>query len=98
MGTFDRSSDIRTSFGKIIPQALLTLPTNEVYKHHRRIIGTAMTSKYIARATPAAYESVKELVALWKVKMKRAGVRAWECEVDMQAATMVCPDLFHVPF
>jgi hypothetical protein len=90
MGTFDRSSDIIKSFGKIIPQALLTLPTNDVYKHHRRVIGTAMSSKYLARATPKAYESVRELVGLWRMKMGVAGGRAWAVEMDMQAATMVC--------
>lgn len=89
IGTFDRSSDIRKSFGQIIPSALLTLPTNDTYKHHRRIIGTAMTSKYIARATPKAYESAKELVGLWRTKMDRT-TGAFEAEGDLQAATMVC--------
>jgi hypothetical protein len=88
IGTFDRSADIQKSFGQIIPSALLTLPTNDTYKHHRRIIGTAMTSKYIARATPKAFESVKELVGLWKVKRDRTD-RAFEAEADLQAATMV---------
>jgi hypothetical protein len=48
-----------------------------------------MTSKYLARATPRAFESAKELVALWKVKMGLTD-RAFEAEGDMQAATMVC--------
>lgn len=90
IGTFDRSSDIQKSFGQIIPSALLTLPTNDTYKHHRRIIGTAMTSKYISRATPRAYESAKELVGLWKSKMGKTG-NSFEAEGDMQAATMVHP-------
>lgn len=49
-----------------------------------------MTSKYLARATPRAYESAKELVGLWRVKRERAEGRAWEVEGDMQAAAMVC--------
>lgn len=89
MGTFDRSSDITSTFGKIIPRALLTLQTNDVYKHHRRVIGTAMTSKYLARATPRAYESARELVELWRVKRDKSEGRAWAVEVDMQGATMV---------
>jgi len=48
-----------------------------------------MTSKYLARATPKAYESVKELVGLWRGKMERTS-NAFEAEGDLQAATMVC--------
>ena len=89
MGTFDRSADIINSFSKIIPRALLTLPTGDVYKHHRRVIGTAMTSKYLGRAAPRAWEGVRGLVELWKLKRERAGNKAWAVEVDMQGATMV---------
>jgi len=92
IGTFDRSADVQKSFGQIIPSALLTLPTNDTYKHHRRIIGTAMTTKYIARATPKAYQSAKELVKLWKAKRDRTE-RAFEAEGDLQAATMVSTSL-----
>ena len=47
-----------------------------------------MTSKYISRATPKAYESAKELVGLWRTKMDRTK-GAFEAEGDLQAATMV---------
>lgn len=47
-----------------------------------------MTSKYLARATPKAYESAKELVALWGVKAVKADGRAWAVEEDMIGATM----------
>jgi hypothetical protein len=55
-----------------------------------------MTSKYLARATPRAYEGVKELVGLWGIKAKEAGGRSWAVEEDMQGATMVSP--FSSPF
>jgi hypothetical protein len=48
-----------------------------------------MTSKYLARATPRAYESAKELVGLWIIKARKAGGRAWAVEEDMIGATMV---------
>jgi len=48
-----------------------------------------MTSKYLARATPKAYESVKELVELWRGKVERTS-NVFEAEGDLQAATMVC--------
>jgi hypothetical protein len=48
-----------------------------------------MTSKYLARATPRAYESAKELVGLWMIKARKAGGRAWAVEEDMIGATMV---------
>lgn len=91
MGTFDRSSDIINSFSKIIPSALLTLLTNDVYKHHRRVIGTAMTSKYLSRAAPRAWKGVRGLVELWRMKREKADGRGWAVEGDMQGATMVCP-------
>lgn len=93
MGAYDRSSDIIDSFSKIIPRALLTLPTGDTYKHHRRVIGTAMTSKYLARAVPRAWEGVKGLVELWKAKREVSGGKAWAVEGDMQGATMVCPPM-----
>jgi hypothetical protein len=48
-----------------------------------------MTSKYLARATPKAYESVKELAGLWRSKMDRTE-GSFEAEGDLQASTMVC--------
>jgi len=48
-----------------------------------------MTSKYLARATPRAYESARELVGMWMIKARKAGGRAWAVEQDMIGATMV---------
>jgi hypothetical protein len=89
IGTFDRSIDTIRVFKHILPSALLTLRTDETYKHHRRVIGPAMTSKYLSMSTPKAAEAAKSLVDYWKVKVDKADGKAFAAETDMESATMV---------
>ncbi|ORY21756.1 cytochrome P450 [Naematelia encephala] len=84
----DRDSHTIKAFRTILPRALISLPTNDMWKHHRRIIGTAMTSKYLSLTTPRANESVKELVNLWRRKASVCEGRAWAAEGDMESAAL----------
>jgi cytochrome P450 len=86
--SLERSSIIAKIFRSIIPTAQIVLPTNDMWKHHRRIIGTAMTSKYLSLSTPRANESIKHLIDLWKAKRATAGGRAWRAEEDLGSSTM----------
>jgi cytochrome P450 len=84
----DRSANIRTLFGGILPTAQISLSTNDMWKHHRRIIGPAMTSKYLSLTTPRANESIKTLIDYWKIKQASCGGRTFKADVDLESATM----------
>lgn len=88
-GTFDRSIDTIRVFKHILPSALLSLRTDETYKHHRRVIGPAMTSKYLSMTAPKAAQAAKSLVDYWKVKVGKSKGKAFAAETDMESATMV---------
>ncbi len=85
--SFDRAKHTSNVFRTIIPTGQISLQTNDMWKHHRRLIGTAMTSKYLSLTTPRANEAIGELIELWKVK-SHATSRAWAAEQDMESATM----------
>jgi cytochrome P450 len=86
--SLERSEFTGNLFQGILPKAQISLPTNEMWKHHRRIIGTSMTSKYLALTTPRANESIKKLIEYWRVKMAKAGKRVFQADQDMENATM----------
>ncbi|KAK4684370.1 hypothetical protein P7C73_g5809, partial [Tremellales sp. Uapishka_1] len=84
----DRAEFTTKVFACIFPAALIGLPTNDVWRHHKRILGFAMTSKYLSLTTPKANEPIKDLIELWKLKAEKAGGRSWDAMKDMDAATM----------
>jgi cytochrome P450 len=78
-------------FRTILPTGQLSQRTNTMWKHHRRIIGPAMTSKYLSLTTPRANEAVRELIELFAAKAKVAEGKGFQAEVDMEGGTMVSP-------
>ncbi|KAJ7459952.1 cytochrome P450 [Mycena latifolia] len=61
------------SFAGTLPQGMLSLPTDEQFKHHKRYLGITMTNPYLARMTPRIVDLIQELVDLWSVGAKRLG-------------------------
>ena len=88
--TIDRAKQTTDLFRGLIPTGQISLDTNDQWKHHRRIVGPAMTSKYLALATPLANEAIRELIDYWQEKLKVAGDRSFAVEKDFEGATMVC--------
>lgn len=74
-------------FTGTIPTALISLPTNDTWKRHRRIVGTAMTSKYLSLTTPRANEPIKEVIELWRLKGETD--MEFEAHQDLSNGTMV---------
>lgn len=86
--SFDRAIITQKTFEVIMPKAHITIPTNETFKHHRRIIGPAMTSKYLALGVPKENVAIADLIQLWRGKMDRVGVdRAWPAGEDLAGLT-----------
>lgn len=65
---FDRSLATIEVFSPLAPTAQIALPTNAMWKHHRRIMGPTMTSASVKRFSPRASASIARLVELWKLK------------------------------
>jgi len=70
---------------------MIVLDTDAKWKQHRRIMGPAMTGRYLAKSVSRITESIADLVSLWKTKGDLAGGRAFDVNVDMENATMVSP-------
>ena len=85
----DRAAQTTEIFAGLAPTGQIALPTNEMWKHHRRIVGPAMTSKYLSLTTPLANEAVTDVIDYFKAKIIRANGRAWSVEKDMEGATLV---------
>jgi cytochrome P450 len=84
----DRSAATVALFEGILPTAQISLLSTPMWKHHRRIIGPAMSSKYLSLTTPRANESIKMLIEYWRIKQKSSGGKAWHATVDLEGATM----------
>jgi hypothetical protein len=87
--SLDRARQTTSIFQTLLPTGQIALPTNDQWKHHRRIVGPAMTSKYLSLATPVANQAVSDLIDYLKVKASVAGDHAFEVEKDLEAGTIV---------
>lgn len=92
-GTFDTIQLVSDYLRQIVPTGMITLHTDEVWKHHRRIMGPAMTSRYLSKSTGKMNDSVRDLVSLWTRKADLAHGKAFSASHDMENAAMV-GDLF----
>lgn len=90
---FDRGENTARVFRHLLPTGQISQITGPMWKHHRRIIGPAMTSKHLSLTTPRANEAVKNLIDLFKLKADKAEGRSFVAEGDMESATMVCPSV-----
>lgn len=88
---FDRAAQTTEIFDLLIPTAQISQRTNTMWKHHRRLIGSAMSTKYLGMTVPRANEAVDELVDLFEAKIDKSEGKPWQVEGDMIAATMVSP-------
>ena len=52
-------------------------------------MGPAMTSKYLALATPAMSSAIEEMIDMLRLRAKLAGDRPFEIQKDFEAGTMV---------
>ncbi|OCF71108.1 hypothetical protein I204_08344 [Kwoniella mangroviensis CBS 8886] len=86
--SLDRSSQTTSLFKTILPRALLTLKTGEVWRHHRRAMGSAMTPRFLALTMPNITRSAQNLVRLWEKKIHMSRGRIWQAEKDLESATM----------
>ena len=88
-GAYDSEETIRNAFKLLIPQGMLSFPAGPEWKHHRRIMGPAMSNRYLSSMAHHVEACVDELLDLWRVKAELGGEGAWEAAEDLENATLV---------
>ncbi|CAD6585065.1 MAG: hypothetical protein TREMPRED_004040 [Tremellales sp. Tagirdzhanova-0007] len=67
---------------------MLVLPNGPMWKHHRRIMGPAMTNRFLGKSAGQINQSIVELVSLWESKTNLAMGKAFDANADMENASM----------
>ncbi|KAF7193519.1 Cytochrome P450 monooxygenase [Pseudocercospora fuligena] len=94
---FDRSKHFGDLFRAYTPYFTVGLPTNELWRHQRRLVSDTMAPSFIANTNaPAIYSAFAGLVALWRAKVKVAGHLSIDVEADIDLATLdaICAAAF----
>jgi cytochrome P450 len=86
---FDRDSMTSAIFHTILPKAMISLKTGPMWKHHRRLIGPAMTSKYLRQSMPKVHEAFEGMLTLWKLKIEKSDGKGFSVIKDTEDAAMV---------
>jgi cytochrome P450 len=86
---FDRSRVTGQVFDNIVPTGQIAIPSNDMWKRHRRAMAPAMSAKSLEMMTPRVLSTVRELVELCEAKRLKADGRPWEIADDFVSAAMV---------
>ncbi|QRW08561.1 cytochrome P450 family protein [Ceratobasidium sp. AG-Ba] len=86
--SIDMSDAIIAAFQHVLPTGQIALPTNTVWKSHRRIIGPAMHRRYLSRMAPHVCAAANQLVDLWSVKANIACGESFNASPDIKLSTM----------
>lgn len=86
---FDRSTFFMDLFRAFIPSFQAGLPSNEQYKHQRRLVAGVMAPSFISDVNgPAMYRSFTDTMALWRAKSAAAEGQAYNIELDVTYAML----------
>ncbi|UJO25234.1 Cytochrome P450 monooxygenase [Fulvia fulva] len=86
---FDRSALFGGLFKATLPASQLLLPTNEEWRHHRRILADTLSPNFLeSTSAPAIYSAVSDLLQLWRQKSRLALGRSFNVENDLIHAAL----------
>ena len=74
-------------FAPLVPRSQVSLPTNNTWKHHRRVLGPSMHRRYLSRMTNHISNAALSLVKLWDAKLEIAGENSFGTNTDFGLAT-----------
>ncbi|KAL7414525.1 cytochrome P450 [Mrakia frigida] len=72
-GEFDRARTTSKIFSCMARYGMLALPTNEMWRHHVRLFGPAMSNQNLRLVTPSMTDIISQLITLWDIKSKHLG-------------------------
>ena len=82
---FDRSNFFRDMFTVLIPTNQLNLPTNDMWRAHRRLVGDTMSPQFLNDViSPQIYSATLGILKLWYAKMCLAKGRPFEGGDDIR--------------
>ncbi|KAG8698556.1 hypothetical protein FRC09_007176 [Ceratobasidium sp. 395] len=82
----EQSIWIRQTFGTVIPQGQLGLPTNDMWKRHRQLAGPSMSRRYLQHMSNRVSAAASSLVRLWMRKAELVGEKAFSADNDLKLA------------
>ncbi|KAF8598832.1 cytochrome P450 [Ceratobasidium sp. AG-I] len=84
----EQSSMTGRMFATVMPTGQVSLPTNEVWKRHRRLTSLSMSNRYLERMSTRIAAGTSNLARLWGKKLDLVGGGAFDADLDLQLATM----------
>lgn len=76
----------------LLCKLLLTFDVDDVWKHHRRVLGPSMNQRYLSRMAIHVSETANLLVRLWDAKTKIAQGGAFNADIDIGLGILVSYD------
>ncbi|KAG8696901.1 hypothetical protein FRC09_008197 [Ceratobasidium sp. 395] len=84
----DLLPDMLTAFASVIPTGMISIPANDMWKRHRRIMGPSMHRRYLSKMTQHVVASADAFVKLWDSKVELAGGSAFCASSDLRLGLM----------
>ncbi|KAG8683309.1 hypothetical protein FRC11_013713, partial [Ceratobasidium sp. 423] len=84
----DQPKRMNQVFQTVIPNSQIAVPTNEIWKRHRRFTGPSMSRRYLERMSARITKGANSLARLWNAKVDEVGSYAFEAGLDVRSATM----------
>ncbi|QRV79699.1 cytochrome P450 family protein [Ceratobasidium sp. AG-Ba] len=78
----------RIIYGRITPTGQIALPTDVMWKIHRRMFGPMLNQEYLSRMVNRISASATSLVELRNAKLKLANGKAFSAELDIKLAML----------
>ena len=71
---FDRSRFFGDVLRGLLPNAFITMQTDDIFRHQRRLVAKTMSSSFLSQVSaPRIYNTVLDLVELWHIKIELVG-------------------------
>ncbi|KAF8752778.1 Cytochrome P450 [Rhizoctonia solani] len=86
--TTELSKRVNQGFEFVMPEGQISMPTNEVWRKHRRIAGPSMSRRYLERMLGRIDASANNLVKFWRAKADITGSHCFEADLDIHLASM----------
>ncbi|KAJ7721718.1 cytochrome P450 [Mycena maculata] len=87
---FDKAGFVRAAFFCALPEGTVSLPTNEQWKLHRRMMAPSMSPAFLATRMNRISANVQKLLDIWALKsnfsLQSNGV--FECDDDLERFSM----------
>ena len=86
---FDRSNFFGEVLLGLLPQAFISMQTNDMFRHQRRLLANTMSPAFLAQvAAPRIHDAALDLIALWQLKIKLAGNHPFSAPSDIHHMTL----------